>query len=114
VNRRCKRFKRFKRGKEVKGVKGLPCFADPANLIEPKEPEAPRGETPLELLQAVYRNAQQPLSARMRAAALAIPFEAPKLAVTAYVAEDNFAERLERALARSQNGRLIEHRGEGE
>jgi hypothetical protein len=30
------------------------------------------------------------------------------------VAEDNFAERLERALARSHNRGLIEHRREGE
>jgi hypothetical protein len=74
-------------------------------------------DSSLELFRAVYRNAALPLPVRMRAAAIAIPFEQPKLMATAVTHFDgDFATRLDRAIDRSaeqpkvieQPSRLIE------
>src|SRR5262249_552286 len=46
------------------------------------------------------RNNQLPLTTRMRAAIAALPFEVPKLAVTAVVSEQDFATLLDRRLKR--------------
>jgi hypothetical protein len=46
----------------------------------------------------VYRNSSIPLATRIRCAIAAFPFELPKLAVTAVISEQNFAEALERRL----------------
>ena len=85
-------------------MNGTPSFADPANL-EPKTDEAievaPDG-TSLDLLRAIYRRADLPLSTRMRAAAAALPHEHPKLAVTTVVNAGDFADQLERAVERSR------------
>ena len=65
----------------------------------------------LDLLQVVYRSSRQPLAVRMRAAALAIPFESPKLTAMAVSSMDgdHFAAMLERAIARSKEPLTIEH-----
>lgn len=59
------------------------------------------GGSSLDFLQAVYTSADQPMHRRMRAAVAALPFEHPKLAVTATVNTDGFGARLEAARTRS-------------
>jgi hypothetical protein len=56
----------------------------------------------LDYLQDVYRGRRQADPQRMRAAALAIPFETPKLAVTTNISNENFAVMLDKAIARSR------------
>jgi hypothetical protein len=56
----------------------------------------------LEFLQSIYRDETQSLHVRMRAAAIALPFESPKLAVTASIPlDETFAGLLDRARKRS-------------
>jgi hypothetical protein len=78
--------------------------------IEAEAATEPAPDTSLDLLQAVYRNPDIPLPVRMRAAGMALPFEAPKLAVIATLGPTHgIGERLERALARiAQRGTVIE------
>jgi hypothetical protein len=63
------------------------------------------------LLKAVYQCPEVPLSVRMRAAMACLPFETPKLAVTAQVSEGNFAELLDRRLKRLEELKLIDANG---
>jgi hypothetical protein len=77
----------------------------------------------LDLLRAVYRNPGVDLSIRMRAAMACLPFEAPKLAVTALIDnEKDFAAILDRRIkhmealrtngVRSNDVKVIEARPE--
>jgi|SRR6516225_3753205 hypothetical protein len=59
----------------------------------------------LQLLQSVYRNPTVGMTTRMRAAMACLPFEAPKLAVTAVVSEQDFATVLDRRLKRIEEMR---------
>jgi hypothetical protein len=62
----------------------------------------------LDFLQACYRNPSLPISTRMRAAGLALPFEKPKLAVTAVVNEvEDFAVALDRRIERAREIRML-------
>jgi hypothetical protein len=63
------------------------------------------------LLRAVYQNPEVPLSVRMRAAMACLPFETPKLAVTAQITEQDFATLLDRRLKRLEELKLIEANG---
>jgi len=56
----------------------------------------------LDLLRTVYRNPSVELSTRMKAAALCLPFEGPKLAIVAQVSENDIATILDRRIARYQ------------
>ena len=69
-------------------------------------------EASLDFLQKVYRSSRQPLSVRMRAASIALPFEKPKLTAIATSSMDgaSFAAMLDKAIAKSQApSKQIEH-----
>jgi hypothetical protein len=64
--------------------------------------EIASGAMSLDFLQAIYRSPAFPTSTRMRAAQIAIPYEFPRLAITATMMDDgSFAARLDRAIQRS-------------
>jgi hypothetical protein len=60
------------------------------------------GTHAIDYLRSVYRNPLQPDNVRMRAAAIAIEYELPRLAVTAMVTAGDFADQLEKAIERSR------------
>jgi hypothetical protein len=80
-------------------------------MIDDDEPAISIGSTPytsLEVLQAIYRNEDLPLPVRARAAMAALPFEHPKLAVTAITTPQDFAARLDEAIKRSAAAKVID------
>jgi hypothetical protein len=61
---------------------------DPYAIPESDEPERLQLDA-LRYLQMIYRDPQLSMAVRMRAAGLALPFESPKLAVTAVMSEQD-------------------------
>lgn len=77
------------------------------DLSRSDEAECIESASSLDFLRTVYRDPNQPLARRMRAAIAALPFEHPKLSVTASVGPNaGFALRLEQALKRAEAARL--------
>src|SRR5262245_23089988 len=65
--------------------------------------------TPLQFLQAVYRNPALPLATRIRASVAAAQYCHPKISVVAATNDPrNWVDRLERAIARQREMKLIE------
>jgi hypothetical protein len=85
-------------------------LVDLRSFREPEQPSLPKDIRALELLQMVYRGEFNATPQQMRAAIEALPFEAPKLSAVGvgYYTNDTFAERLERAINRSERALLIE------
>ena len=82
---------------------------DPYAIPEPDEPQRLKLDA-LRYLQMIYRDPQLSTAVRMRAAGLALPFESPKLAVTAVVSEQDFATVLDRRLKRIEEMKLLENK----
>jgi hypothetical protein len=77
-------------------------FSDLFEDTKPDEIEIPPNGNSLDLLQAVYRRTDLPLTTRMRAAIAALNYELPRLQVTAQISENNIATVLDRRIAHYQ------------
>ena len=95
--------------KVTKVTKGRSMTNDPYAIPEPDEPQSLKLDA-LRYLQMIYRDPQLSTAVRMRAAGLAIPYEVPKLAVTAVVSEQDFATVLDRRLKRIEEMRVLENK----
>jgi hypothetical protein len=63
--------------------------------------------TSLEFLKAIYNDPELPLTTRMRAATSCLPYEYPRLSMTAVVtADESFVKRLELCYQRSAMVRI--------
>src|SRR5262249_39721536 len=94
-------------------------MADKLNAVLDRIEEKSRGwlgtdENSLDLCRKVYRNNTLPLPTRIRAAIAALPHEVPKLGVSVNVnLGDDFASQLDRAIARTNGVKVIEHEPAG-
>jgi hypothetical protein len=94
------------KGCEVVDKKNLIAGID-AGIAGIVEPEI----SALGYLQSIYRDPLQPAVVRMRAATIAIAYESPRLAVTAYLSNaDDFGARLDKAIEQSRSPKIIQHR----
>jgi hypothetical protein len=79
---------------------------DPYELVPNQKKDA------LEFLQSLYNDPSEPKTIRMKAAIEALPYERPRLAVTATVTGDDMATRLDRAhdqrIRAMKDGKLTE------
>ena len=73
---------------------------DPYEVVEQQKFDA------LTFLRSIYNDPSEAKSVRMRAAIEALPFELPKLAVTASLNGGDFADKIDKAFSRS--ARVIE------
>ena len=80
------------------------------HVINGENVEIGPNDLSIDLLRAVYRNNQLPLTTRMRAAISALKHEVPALIATAVVNEGSFAEILDRRLKRIEQVRLLENK----
>ena len=93
-------------------------FLDLRSRAAQQDPEAieigPDGNS-LDLLRAVYRSIELPLTTRMRAAMAALKHEVPALAVQALITEQDIATVLDRRIANyerlERERKLLQHNG---
>src|SRR3974377_1614420 len=93
----------------------LPYFADPANLVTPKEPEAEPIQHDLsipECAEHVARGKRKVSAQQMRMLVELLPYYSPKLTAVAvgHLTSQDFYSRLDRAVERSDRARLIDGR----
>ena len=79
--------------------------------LEVGEPENEQVNS-IDYLRRIYRDPNQPIAVRMRAAIESLPYENPKITAVAvgHLTGEDFYNRLERAIAASEKAKLIEGR----
>jgi hypothetical protein len=71
-------------------------------LMDGEGLEVPTDASPVDFLQAIYRDPRQPMPRRMKAAIECAPYMHPKLSAAAITIDGSFADRLDRAMMRSR------------